>query len=96
MAKINYGFSAISERFSSKQGNDFLTNLAQSSNNIITIARVTNIILDKSDPIYFTLNGEWQRIVSTKTSTSNSNPPFNIGIPSLSLGVILKLVGFPA
>ena len=59
MAKINYGFSAISERFSSKQGNDFLTNLAQSSNNIITIARVTNIILDKSDPIYFTLNGEW-------------------------------------
>ena len=57
MAK--YGFSAINERFSSKQGNDFLTNLAQSSNNIITVARVKNIILDDSNQDVFNSNGEW-------------------------------------
>jgi len=54
-----YGFSAISDRLSSEQGNNFLTTLAQSSNNIITIARVTNIILDKSNINVFTSNGEW-------------------------------------
>lgn len=59
MAKTNYGFSAVNSRFSSKYGNDFLTNLAQSTNNIITIARVKDILLDDSDKNKFNSLGEW-------------------------------------
>ena len=54
-----YGFSAVNNRFSSKYGNDFLTNLAQSTNNIITIARVKDILLDDSDKNKFNSLGEW-------------------------------------
>jgi hypothetical protein len=77
MAKTNYGFSAISERFSSKQGNDFLTNLAQSSNSIITIARVTNIILDNINKDIFNSNGEWNGLGTIQYETIDKRVQIN-------------------
>jgi hypothetical protein len=57
MAK--YGFSAVNDRFSSKQGNDFLNNLAQSINNVVVVARVRDILLDDTDKNKFNSLGEW-------------------------------------
>lgn len=53
----NPGWAGLNRR--ARYNSDFLSNLSNSSQNIITIARVTGILLDNSDPTLFNNLGEW-------------------------------------
>lgn len=58
---MDYGWSGLQKRYIHPYGNDFITDLSRFNSNVITIARVTDIILDNSNPLFYNL-GEWNGI----------------------------------
>ena len=79
MANVNYGWSGLKRGISTGGSNssNFISDLNDKINNIIFVGRVTNIILDDSNPLFSQL-GEWNSIgfinyEIINSSTSNFN-----------------------
>jgi len=89
MANVNYGWSGLKRGISTGGSNssNFISDLNDKINNIIFVGRVTNIILDDSNPLFSQL-GEWNsigfinyEIINSSTSNFNSNISSNIAKP---------------
>lgn len=65
---MDYGWTGLKKRQSDKPNNNFIYNLAKDINNILIIARVTDIVLDNKHPDFVNL-GEWNGLGIIKYET---------------------------